>query len=81
MEKVGFAFTFFKQQNMLTWDFFWIWCSENEWRTRYETQLELNGQLETQISVVRERLESLRGDPAGIQSLSEWETFIILNPF
>ncbi|XP_056593031.1 coiled-coil domain containing 169 isoform X2 [Triplophysa dalaica] len=37
---------------------------ENEWRTRYETQLELNGQLETQISVVRERLESLRGDPA-----------------
>ncbi|XP_057177980.1 coiled-coil domain containing 169 [Triplophysa rosa] len=37
---------------------------ENEWRTRYETQLELNGQLETQISVVSERLERLRGDPA-----------------
>ncbi|XP_051766227.1 coiled-coil domain containing 169 isoform X2 [Ctenopharyngodon idella] len=37
---------------------------ENEWRTRYETQLELNEQLEKQISVVRERLETLRGDPA-----------------
>ncbi|XP_051971937.1 coiled-coil domain containing 169 [Xyrauchen texanus] len=37
---------------------------ENEWRTRFETQLELNGQLEKQISVVRERLETLRGDPA-----------------
>ncbi|XP_067253207.1 coiled-coil domain containing 169 [Chanodichthys erythropterus] len=37
---------------------------ENEWRTRYETQLEMNEQLEKQISVVRERLETLRGDPA-----------------
>ncbi|XP_048037609.1 coiled-coil domain containing 169 isoform X2 [Megalobrama amblycephala] len=37
---------------------------ENEWRTRYETQLELNEQLQKQISVVRERLETLRGDPA-----------------
>ncbi|KAK9968442.1 hypothetical protein ABG768_002769 [Culter alburnus] len=37
---------------------------ENEWRTRYETQLELNEQLEKQISVVRERLETFRGDPA-----------------
>uniref|UniRef100_A0A673M9W3 Coiled-coil domain containing 169 n=1 Tax=Sinocyclocheilus rhinocerous TaxID=307959 RepID=A0A673M9W3_9TELE len=32
---------------------------ENEWRTRYETQLELNEQLEKQISVVQERLEAL----------------------
>ncbi|ROL54250.1 Coiled-coil domain-containing protein 169 [Anabarilius grahami] len=39
---------------------------ENEWRTRYETQLELNEQLENQISVDRERLETLRGDPAGL---------------
>uniref|UniRef100_A0A671P6R3 Coiled-coil domain containing 169 n=1 Tax=Sinocyclocheilus anshuiensis TaxID=1608454 RepID=A0A671P6R3_9TELE len=37
---------------------------ENEWRTRYETQLELNEQLEKQISVVQERLETLRGDPS-----------------
>ncbi|XP_056095619.1 coiled-coil domain containing 169 [Rhinichthys klamathensis goyatoka] len=37
---------------------------ENEWRTRYETQLELNEQLEKQITVVRERLETLRSDPA-----------------
>nr|XP_055064068.1 coiled-coil domain containing 169 isoform X1 [Misgurnus anguillicaudatus] len=48
---------------------------ENEWRTRYETQLELNGQLETQISVVGERLEILRRDPsdrlASIRSYDE----------
>ncbi|XDV54425.1 hypothetical protein PO909_022716 [Leuciscus waleckii] len=37
---------------------------ENEWRTRYETQLELNEQLEKQITVVRERLETLHSDPA-----------------
>ncbi|XP_056322680.1 coiled-coil domain containing 169 [Danio aesculapii] len=37
---------------------------ENEWRTRYETQLELNEQLEKQISVVRERLQTLRSDPS-----------------
>ncbi|CAM4729702.1 unnamed protein product [Leuciscus chuanchicus] len=37
---------------------------ENEWRTRYETQQELNEQLETQITVVRERLETLHSDPA-----------------
>ncbi|KAJ8342584.1 hypothetical protein SKAU_G00325120 [Synaphobranchus kaupii] len=36
---------------------------ENEWRTRFETQLELNGQLEQQISLVREKLEDLRGSP------------------
>ncbi|XP_026857356.2 coiled-coil domain-containing protein 169 [Electrophorus electricus] len=35
----------------------------NEWRTRYETQLELNRQLERQIVVVRERMDSLRGKP------------------
>ncbi|XP_053704048.1 coiled-coil domain containing 169 isoform X1 [Synchiropus splendidus] len=35
----------------------------NEWKTRYETQTELNGQLERQISMVHERLEDLRGNP------------------
>nr|XP_012774374.1 coiled-coil domain-containing protein 169 isoform X3 [Maylandia zebra] len=35
----------------------------NEWRTRYETQVELNGQLERQISLIRERLEDIRGNP------------------
>nr|XP_009303794.1 coiled-coil domain-containing protein 169-like isoform X2 [Danio rerio] len=48
---------------------------ENEWRTRYETQLELNEQLEKQISVVRERLQTLRSDPsdrlASIRSYEE----------
>uniref|UniRef100_A0A665VRA4 Coiled-coil domain containing 169 n=1 Tax=Echeneis naucrates TaxID=173247 RepID=A0A665VRA4_ECHNA len=36
---------------------------ENEWKTRYETQTELNGQLERQISLIHERLEDLRGNP------------------
>ncbi|XP_041864261.1 coiled-coil domain containing 169 isoform X2 [Melanotaenia boesemani] len=36
---------------------------ENEWKTRYETQVELNGQLERQISVLRERLEDIKGNP------------------
>ncbi|XP_040907008.1 LOW QUALITY PROTEIN: coiled-coil domain containing 169 [Toxotes jaculatrix] len=36
---------------------------ENEWKTRYETQIELNGQLERQISLIHERLEDLRGNP------------------
>ncbi|XP_063059178.1 coiled-coil domain containing 169 isoform X2 [Engraulis encrasicolus] len=35
----------------------------NEWRTRYETQLDLNGQLERQIAFVHGRLEDLRGNP------------------
>ncbi|KAM3869247.1 coiled-coil domain-containing protein 169 [Diretmus argenteus] len=35
----------------------------NEWKTRYETQIELNGQLERQISIVHEKLEDLRGNP------------------
>lgn len=40
-------------------------CTGNEWRTRYETQQELNRQLERQIGDVQERLESLRGNPMG----------------
>ncbi|XP_078480698.1 LOW QUALITY PROTEIN: coiled-coil domain-containing protein 169-like [Lampetra planeri] len=35
----------------------------NEWKTRYETQTELNGQLERQISLIHERLDDLRGNP------------------
>ncbi|XP_030648102.1 coiled-coil domain-containing protein 169 [Chanos chanos] len=35
----------------------------NEWKTRYETQLELNAQLERQIRILHERLDGLRGDP------------------
>ncbi|KAM9332566.1 coiled-coil domain-containing protein 169 [Pholidichthys leucotaenia] len=36
---------------------------ENEWKTRYETQVELNRQLERQISLVHEKLEDIRGSP------------------
>ncbi|KAL6098706.1 ccdc169 [Pungitius sinensis] len=35
----------------------------NEWKTRYETQIELNGQLDRQMSIIHERLEELRGNP------------------
>ncbi|XP_078786923.1 coiled-coil domain-containing protein 169 isoform X2 [Oryzias latipes] len=35
----------------------------NEWKTRYETQVELNGQLERQIALAREKLENMRGNP------------------
>lgn len=37
----------------------------NEWKTRYETQIELKGQLERQMSLIHERLEDLRGNPMG----------------
>ena len=37
----------------------------NEWKTRFETQIELNGQLERQISLIHERLEDLQGNPMG----------------
>ena len=39
--------------------------SGNEWRTRYETQIELNEQLERQTSLIHGRLEDLRGNPVG----------------
>ncbi|KAM4048311.1 coiled-coil domain-containing protein 169-like isoform 3-T3 [Anomaloglossus baeobatrachus] len=35
----------------------------NEWKTRFETQIELNKQLETQIRVLQEKSEYLRGNP------------------
>lgn len=47
----------------------------NEWKTRYETQIDLNGQLKRQISLIRKRLEDLRGNPmdrlASIRSYDE----------
>ncbi|NWV05862.1 CC169 protein, partial [Ptilonorhynchus violaceus] len=38
---------------------------DNEWKTRYETQVELNKQLERQINILREKVELIRGNPAG----------------
>ncbi|XP_069747787.1 coiled-coil domain-containing protein 169 [Narcine bancroftii] len=35
----------------------------NEWKTRYETQEELNLQLERQIKILEEKLECTRGNP------------------
>ncbi|NWS35687.1 CC169 protein, partial [Polioptila caerulea] len=37
---------------------------DNEWKTRYETQVELNKQLERQISILRDKVELIRGNPA-----------------
>ncbi|NXH89223.1 CC169 protein, partial [Edolisoma coerulescens] len=37
---------------------------DNEWKTRYETQVELNKQLERQINILRDKLELVRGNPA-----------------
>ncbi|NXG14283.1 CC169 protein, partial [Grallaria varia] len=36
----------------------------NEWKTRYETQIELNKQLERQINILRDKVELIRGNPA-----------------
>ncbi|XP_051904024.1 coiled-coil domain containing 169 [Hippocampus zosterae] len=36
---------------------------DNEWKTRYETQTELNEQLQRQLTVIHDRLEDLRGNP------------------
>ncbi|XP_075584006.1 coiled-coil domain-containing protein 169 [Pelecanus crispus] len=35
----------------------------NEWKTRYETQVELNKQLERQINFLQEKMELIRGNP------------------
>ncbi|NXA72437.1 CC169 protein, partial [Thryothorus ludovicianus] len=37
---------------------------DNEWKTRYETQVELNKQLERQINILRDEVELIRGNPA-----------------
>ncbi|XP_009325993.1 PREDICTED: coiled-coil domain-containing protein 169-like [Pygoscelis adeliae] len=36
----------------------------NEWKTRYETQVELNEQLERQINILQEKIDLIRGNPA-----------------
>ncbi|KAM4726944.1 coiled-coil domain-containing protein 169 isoform 2-T2 [Anableps anableps] len=36
---------------------------DNEWKTRFETQVELNRHLERQISHIQQRLESIKGNP------------------
>ncbi|XP_004399981.1 PREDICTED: coiled-coil domain-containing protein 169 [Odobenus rosmarus divergens] len=36
-----------------------------EWKVRYETQLELNDQLEKQIVSLEEKMEKIRGNPSG----------------
>ncbi|OCT93093.1 coiled-coil domain-containing protein 169 isoform X1 [Xenopus laevis] len=47
----------------------------NEWKTRYETQIELNKQLERQIYILREKSENIRGNPtdrlSSIRSLDQ----------
>ncbi|NXE59061.1 CC169 protein, partial [Calcarius ornatus] len=42
---------------------------DNEWKTRYETQVEWNKQLERQINILRVRVELIRGNPADKLSL------------
>ncbi|NXF92770.1 CC169 protein, partial [Eubucco bourcierii] len=36
----------------------------NEWKTRYETQVELNRQLERQINILQYKMEHIRGHPS-----------------
>ncbi|XP_053826172.1 coiled-coil domain-containing protein 169 [Vidua macroura] len=42
---------------------------DNEWKTRYETQVELNKQLERQINILRDKVELIHGNPADKLSL------------
>ncbi|KAF2973804.1 hypothetical protein EK904_004646, partial [Melospiza melodia maxima] len=42
---------------------------DNEWKTRYETQVEWNKQLERQINILRDKVELIRGNPADKLSL------------
>ncbi|NWU33757.1 CC169 protein, partial [Hylia prasina] len=37
---------------------------DNEWKTRYETQVELNKQMQRQINILRDKVELIRGNPA-----------------
>jgi hypothetical protein len=43
--------------------------SGGEWKTRYETQLELNDQLEKQIISLEEKMEKFRGNPSGTKAI------------
>ncbi|NXO70176.1 CC169 protein, partial [Phainopepla nitens] len=42
---------------------------DNEWKTRYETQIELNKQLKRQINILQDKVELLRGNPTGKMSI------------
>ncbi|NWV59677.1 CC169 protein, partial [Malurus elegans] len=46
---------------------------DNEWETRYETQVELNKQLVRQINILQDKVELTRGNPA--DKLSTIHTF------
>ncbi|NXB68531.1 CC169 protein, partial [Struthidea cinerea] len=37
---------------------------DNEWKTRYETQIELNKQLERQMNIFRDKVELIHRNPA-----------------
>lgn len=37
----------------------------NEWKTRYEMQVELNSQLQRQIHILKDKVELIRGNPTG----------------
>ncbi|NWR90343.1 CC169 protein, partial [Furnarius figulus] len=41
----------------------------NEWKTRYETQVELNKQLERQINILQDKVKLIRGSPSDKLSL------------
>ncbi|XP_011919976.1 PREDICTED: coiled-coil domain-containing protein 169 isoform X3 [Cercocebus atys] len=53
-------------QNCRVWDeslpFPQVTSQGSEWKTRYETQLELNDQLEKQIVYLKEKMEKIRGN-------------------
>ncbi|XP_030602700.1 coiled-coil domain-containing protein 169 isoform X4 [Archocentrus centrarchus] len=52
----------------------------NEWKTRYETQVELNGQLERQLSLIHERLEDMKGNPVDrLASIRSYEDMPLLS--
>nr|XP_009684773.1 PREDICTED: coiled-coil domain-containing protein 169 isoform X3 [Struthio camelus australis] len=47
----------------------------NEWKTRYETQVELNRQLERQIIKLQDKMQLVRGNPTGRNKLCSVRTF------
>ncbi|XP_066032111.1 coiled-coil domain-containing protein 169 isoform X3 [Chamaea fasciata] len=47
---------------------------DNEWKTRYETQVELNKQLERQINMLRDKVELIHGNPAAYFFSLNWPT-------
>ncbi|XP_042313517.1 coiled-coil domain-containing protein 169 isoform X2 [Sceloporus undulatus] len=52
---------------------------DNEWKTRYETQIELNRQLERQIGLLQGKMEQIRGSPtdrlASIRTFDQMHMF------